>query len=130
MKKIIPLFLLAVSASSSLLLAQDNAQRVESTANCNNSDQDMSCYLMMDPLTIEEGTKAIGKAFGGNAVTAERVMIEGVGVRKNGVETTVSSSSSSNQVLRLRGGGPKKFQPTGGFKSTGDTSDEEDNITG
>src|SRR3990167_10550457 len=86
----------------------------------------MSCYLMMDPLTIEEGTKAIGKAFGGNAVTAERVMIEGVGVRKNGVETTVSSSSSSNQVLRLRGGGPKKFQPTGGFKSTGDTSDGED----
>ncbi|HLB33233.1 MAG TPA: hypothetical protein VJK54_03255, partial [Chthoniobacterales bacterium] len=72
--------------------------------------------LMMNP-SLEAGTKAIEEAlgiFGKREVIAERSVAE------------VASSNPSGQVLRLRGGGPKKSQPTGGLKSTGDTSDEND----
>src|SRR3990167_8058004 len=71
MKKIIPSFLLAASASSSLLLAQDNGERVKPTTNyelpttnCNTSDQDLRCYLMMDPSTLEEGAEVLGEELG------------------------------------------------------------------
>src|SRR3990167_6765353 len=75
--------------------------------------------LMMNPSTLEEGAEAIGEALG---VLGKRA----VSAKGPAVEVASISSNSSNQVLRLRGGGPKKSQPTGGLKSTGDTSEEED----
>ncbi|HLB33465.1 MAG TPA: hypothetical protein VJK54_04450, partial [Chthoniobacterales bacterium] len=79
MKKIIPSFLLAVSVSSSLLLAQDkNNNKTISlsedqidqgaqiatnyelpTANCNNQGANLDCYLMMDPVSAEEVGKSL-----------------------------------------------------------------------
>ncbi|HLB34891.1 MAG TPA: hypothetical protein VJK54_11750, partial [Chthoniobacterales bacterium] len=52
-------------------------------------------------------------------------------IRDNGnicskkVVGSVSSSSCSNQVLRLRGGGLQQSRPKGELKNTGDTSDKE-----
>ena len=34
------------------------------TTNCNNSGTDLSCYLMMNPSTLEEGTEALGEGLG------------------------------------------------------------------
>ena len=103
--------------------------------NCDNSSQDLNCHLMMNPSSIEEGTKAMGKALGilrkGEITTAERVAAEEEREAEAGRGEVVNaiSSNSSHQVLRLRGGGPKpKKQLTGGFKSTGDSSEEEDTI--
>ena len=99
------------------------------TANCDNVGTDLSCHLMMNPSTIENGTQALGEALGllgKEAVTAERTMAEGEGAGRSGIDRALSSSNSSNQVLRLRGGGPKpKNKSTGGLKSTGESSDED-----
>src|SRR3990167_2683375 len=100
----------------------------ESTANCDNLGQDLSCHLMMTPSTLEEGTKVVGEAlgvFGKRTITAEATAVEGAGVGRGEVVNAISSNSS-HQVLRLRGGGPKKYQHTGGLKSTGNSSDEEE----
>src|SRR3990167_9552833 len=99
------------------------------TANCNNQGDNLDCHLMMNPSSIEEGTKAIGEALG----------IVGRGEEAAGVSSTsegrgdvarISSSSLSNQVLRFRDGGPKpkksKNELAGGLKSIGDSSDEEE----
>ncbi|HLB33339.1 MAG TPA: hypothetical protein VJK54_03785, partial [Chthoniobacterales bacterium] len=75
--------------------------------------------LMMNPSTLEEGAEAIGEALG---VLGKRA----VSAKGPAVEVASILSISSSQVLRLRGGGPKKSQPTGRLKSTGDTSEEED----
>src|SRR3990167_10612257 len=86
------------------------------TANYNDQGNDLDCYLMMNPSSIEEGTKVVGEALG----------IFGRGEEAAGVSSTsegrgdvarISSSSLSNQVLRLR---------DGGLKSTGNSSDEEE----
>ncbi|HLB33776.1 MAG TPA: hypothetical protein VJK54_06030, partial [Chthoniobacterales bacterium] len=114
-----------------LILEDQIGQRAEittnyelRTANCDNLGQDLSYHLMMNPATIEEEIKAVGEALGvfgkGEIITAEAT-----GIGRGEIVNTISSSSP-DQVLRLRGGGPKKFQPTGGLKSTGDTSDEEE----
>src|SRR3990167_9045171 len=80
--------------------------------------------LIMNPSTIENGTKSLGEAFG---VLGKRVgtVTEGEEASRNDVAQAFSSSNSSNQVLRLRGGGPKKPQPTEGSKATRDSSDED-----
>ena len=49
------------------------------TANCGNLGQDLSCHLMMNPSTIEEGTKAVEKYLGiseRRAITAEKTATE------------------------------------------------------
>ncbi|HLB33816.1 MAG TPA: hypothetical protein VJK54_06230, partial [Chthoniobacterales bacterium] len=84
--------------------------------------------LMMNP-SFEEGTKAVGEALGifGRGEGLEEISSVRVGAEGSDGVGAVSLSSSANQVLRLRGGGPKsKNKPTGGLKSTGDSSDEEE----
>src|SRR3990167_1122667 len=86
------------------------------TANCNNQGDNLDCHLMMNPSSIEEGTKVVGEALGifGRGEEAARVLSASGG--RDDV-TRISSSSLSNQVLRLR---------DGGLKYTGDSSDEEE----
>ncbi|HLB34871.1 MAG TPA: hypothetical protein VJK54_11650 [Chthoniobacterales bacterium] len=93
---------------------------------------DVTPKLMMNP-SLEEETKTLAKALGvlgKGAVDAKGVMVGGesggigaVGAMRSNVDSTISSSN----VLRLRGGGPKKtqqFQPKGALKSTGESSEE------
>ncbi|HLB33352.1 MAG TPA: hypothetical protein VJK54_03855, partial [Chthoniobacterales bacterium] len=141
MKKIIPSILITALASSSLLFAQVENRLEETkeivssnsstnyelpTTNCNNQGHDLDCYLMMDPAelkNIEEGTKAVGEALG---ILGKEEIITAEGAGKGDIVNAVSSSNVSHQVLRLRGGGPKqKNKSTGGLKSTGESSDEE-----
>ena len=112
MKKIIPSFLLAVSVSSSLLLAQSEcsfqiAQQFkittdcEQSVNCNNFSPDVSCYLMMDPATTGKGVETLAESlgvFGKRAVAAE-------------------ITSGERQVLSVT---------AGGFKTTGENIDAEE----
>ncbi|HLB34325.1 MAG TPA: hypothetical protein VJK54_08845, partial [Chthoniobacterales bacterium] len=114
------------------------------TTNCDNSAGSLNCHLMMNPSSAEEGIQAVHKAFGTSeqsaiavegsplghqamAVVPETRMTPKVSVRAESSEIEEGMfSSPSNQVLRLREGGPKtKNRPTGGLKYTGDTSEEE-----
>ncbi|HLB34807.1 MAG TPA: hypothetical protein VJK54_11320 [Chthoniobacterales bacterium] len=151
MKKIILSFLLTALASSPLLLAQDNNQgtgdRVQ-VVGCSSQEIKRSAIneaeynfpnnqsallekdsapishlgvmpkLMMNPATIEEEKKVVEDALG---ILGKR----GVPSESSAVEAASISSNRSNQVLRLRGGGPKKSQAMGGLKATGDTSEED-----
>src|SRR3990167_9513580 len=74
--------------------------------------------LMMNP-SLEAGTKSLTEALG---ILEKRAIIEEGSV----VKVDSIPSNSSNQVLRLRGGGPKKSQPMGELKATGDTSTEKE----
>src|SRR3990167_10563495 len=136
MKKIILSFLLTALASSPLLLAQDNNQgtgdRVQ-VVGCSSQEIKRSAIneaeynfpnnqsallekdsapishlgvmpkLMMNPATIEEEKKVVEDALG---ILGNR----GVPSESSAVEAASISSNRSNQVLRLRGGGPKKSQ--------------------
>ena len=83
------------------------------TTHCDNLGQDLSCHLMMDPAelkNIEEGTKSLEAVLGivgKEAVAAERIVVAGAGVEGSNIEGAFSSTSSSNQVLRLRDEGSK-----------------------
>ncbi|OHE75027.1 MAG: hypothetical protein A3F67_01475 [Verrucomicrobia bacterium RIFCSPHIGHO2_12_FULL_41_10] len=80
---------------------------------------------MMNPSTIEEGTKEAGEALGilgGRTITTEKTVVEGVRAGRSDVVNVIASSN----VLRLRGGAPKKIQATRGLKSTGESSEEEE----
>src|SRR3990167_5167261 len=94
------------------------------TANCDNLDQDLSYHLMMNPSTIEEGMKAARKTLEnfGIGENLEGTSSSKVEAKGSDIVNTISSS----HVLRLRGVGPKKSQPMGGPKHTGDTSDKEE----
>src|SRR3990167_2738414 len=71
------------------------------TANCNNSSLDLSCYLMMNSSTIEEGTKAAGEALGiwgrEEGISGALSVRAGLG-RNNGVSAV--SSNVRLQTIR------------------------------
>ena len=91
------------------------------TTNCGNQGCNLDCHLMMDPSTLEEGIKAVGEALG---ILEKRTII----AERPVTEVGSIPSNSSSQVLRLRGGGPKKSQQSqsdGELKSTGESSEKE-----
>src|SRR3990167_6756091 len=126
-KKIISTFLLAVAASSSLLLAQDHNQgignraknrlertervfAINNTTNCNNSGKDLSCHLMMNP-SIEEGAQVLGEAlrvFGKGIVTTERTVTEGTVVAGSDVVSAITSSNQEDSVSQVITGKRKR----------------------
>ncbi|HLB33300.1 MAG TPA: hypothetical protein VJK54_03590 [Chthoniobacterales bacterium] len=92
-----------VLLSATTLLAQvenklQGAERVlpnNTTVNCDSSDKDLSCHLMMDPSYISEGAKALG--FLGREEGIARALP--VSVERNDIVNFVSSSSSVNHVF-------------------------------
>ncbi|HLB33645.1 MAG TPA: hypothetical protein VJK54_05360 [Chthoniobacterales bacterium] len=85
-----------------------------------------TALLAMDPMALEKGGEALGEelgVFGKRTIAAETTSVEGASASAG--RTEIVNAIPSSNVLRLRGGGPKKSQPTGGLKSTGDSSDEE-----
>lgn len=99
-----------------------SSQQIEGNAINEGEYNSPNCYMMMNPSAVSEGTEALG-------VLGEKAMI--IGVRGNVAgEVACASSPSSNQVLRLRGGGrkPQKSEPTGGPKHTGDSDEEESDL--
>src|SRR3990167_4160653 len=76
------------------------------TTNCNNSGTDLSCYLMMNPSSIEEGTKAVGEALG---IVGRGEEAAGVSSASGGRDDVarISSISLFSEVFRLQNGGSK-----------------------
>src|SRR3990167_6516680 len=93
----------------------------------------LSAHLLpaMNP-SLEEGSKALGEAlgiFGRDGASSKRIMAGSMEVEAGVREGDIINVASPNNILRLRGGGPKKIrqsQSKGGLKSTGENEDEFD----
>ena len=68
------------------------------TANCDNSSQDLSCHLMMDP-SLEEGAEALGKELGifGKRTTPSKIAVGTTAATRFPVESGASSAMISGQ---------------------------------
>ena len=120
MKKIIPSIILTASASCNLLLAQAENRLEEAerafpcsitancqlpSANCDNLGQDLSCHLMMNPATPEEGAEALGEGLGvfGKRVTTTTIantgpQTTGVGIALVQGERAMPGSQSAFSI--------------------------------
>src|SRR3990167_4640251 len=71
------------------------------TTNCNNSGTDLSCYLMMNPATLEEGEEALGEGLGvfGKKATLSKTPVVATAVAYSPVGSSYYSSSSNASVI-------------------------------
>ena len=123
MKKL-PLKLLAITAVSSSLFAQNTSYNLNIPSIPSSGDPfNFAPKLMMNSLTAKEGTQAIGEIleiFGRRVLSAKSTVTKRGGVEISSVRagrSDIVAAVFSSNVLRLRGGP----------KHTGDISDEEDN---
>ncbi|HLB33220.1 MAG: hypothetical protein A3F67_04095 [Verrucomicrobia bacterium RIFCSPHIGHO2_12_FULL_41_10] len=125
MKYIISTFLLAVSASSNVLLGNISTtnynnqvaglkttklplvdfsfqvdQEVRTTTNCNNQGDDLDCYLMMDPTTLEEGAGVLGEGLGvfGKKATSAQTSVGTTSASRSPVGNSSSSVTGSGKI--------------------------------